>query len=183
MSKLKTRIVQLERENEKLRALAHEDPLTKLPNRRAFEEAKKHELSHAHRHGIPMCYATCDIDRFKLVNDSFGHSVGDIILVRMAELLKHHCRESDFLARLGGEEFGILLPHTDIAGARLFIERLRETVEAELKVHVGSNTVHCTASFGVGELHQHQSMEDLVHQVDLALYRAKHAGRNRVMMA
>ncbi len=179
--------IQKLKEEQKERDRAHQeelrlDYLTGIFNRRGFDEMLAKEVANASRHRQPLCFAICDIDYFKRINDTYGHAVGDTILREVAGLLSSLCRVTDDVARLGGEEFGIILRFTDIEGAYTFIERLRSAIEAEIVLYQENNTVvQCTASFGVGQLRDGETIDMLMKRVDTALYEAKREGRNKVV--
>lgn len=164
---------QLSEANKKLEALASTDFLTGLANRRVFMERLELEVSRSRRGREPLSVIAVDVDRFKLYNDDFGHPAGDAVLVKVGELLSGVVRETDLVARLGGEEFGVLLPSTDTPEAQLTAERLRSALESH-----AWPLRPVTASFGCttgGE-----SAADLLSAADKALYSAKSKGRNRV---
>ena len=154
------------------------DPLTGLKNRWYLDDAAQREIALADRSSQPLSIISLDLDRFKNVNDTWGHPIGDEILKLTARILRQCTRESDILVRLGGEEFAALLPQTDIAGAYGIAERVRR--EMEETRHPIAGTV--TASFGVAEKHPGESYGSLYRRVDKALYRAKDFGRNRVVL-
>jgi diguanylate cyclase (GGDEF)-like protein len=156
------------------------DELTGLANRRSFQETLEAELQRAERFGNPLALVFADLDDFKLVNDRFGHQVGDNVLRAFAVVLQGRIRGVDLAARLGGEEFAVLLPETDVIGGEALAESLRAAV-AELVVHVDTSAVHVTASFGVAAFPQTHSADDLMTSADLALYSAKRQGKNRVV--
>lgn len=160
--------------------LARRDPLTHLPNRRAFDEDLEQERERSRRHGSPVSLVMIDLDRFKAINDTYGHPFGDEVLRRVADSIRGALRKSDSAYRLGGEEFAVLARETDIMGVQLLAERLRCHVEATLSEERG-DPVELTASFGVAELGTRQpDVARLVAAADAALYHAKRTGRNRV---
>jgi len=163
--------------------MAGEDALTGLPNRRQFMRAGEHMFDSARRYGRPASVLVIDLDHFKAVNDRYGHAAGDAVLRAAAGLLKQHERGADLPARLGGEEFAILLPETDLEGAVAVAERLRAACEA-MRVTVPGGLwsgLAVTMSLGVATYEpEDKSFEDLLHRADATLYRAKHEGRNRV---
>jgi diguanylate cyclase (GGDEF)-like protein len=181
------RIVELHRELEEknllLEQLSLTDSLTGLPNRRAIEEWAKRQLSGAVRHDFPLWVIMADLDKFKSINDTYGHDAGDVVLKGFAETLKSHSRQCDISGRMGGDEFLIIITYADAAGARLAIERIREQVEAR-KFNFDGNSVGVTASFGIAGYHRGQEtdFERLVVRADAALYSAKRQGGNRVEM-
>lgn len=162
--------------NGRLEALATTDDLTGLLNYRVFAQRVQEEWLRARRYGEPLSLILLDVDHFKSYNDSFGHLAGNVVLRRLAEMLRESARETDLVARFGGEEFVVVLPHTVGAEAAAIAERLRGAVEAD---DWGLRPV--TVSVGVCELSE--EMEDaaaLIHSADLAMYRSKAEGRNRV---
>jgi two-component system, cell cycle response regulator len=171
----------IETKNQLLEELARTDSLTGLPNRRAVEEWSARQLSGAARHGFPMWITIADLDNFKTVNDSYGHEAGDLVLKRVAEIMKTNTRFSNLCGRLGGEEFVIVLSQVDRHGAREALERLRTKIESE-RFNFSGTTVNVTASFGVAGFHDTKSPEfaDLLRHADEALYVAKQTGRNRI---
>ncbi len=150
------------------------DELTSLANRRRFNEVLEAEVERANRFGHPLALLMADIDDFKPVNDSEGHSAGDRALTFVGRVLREETRSVDEPARYGGEEFTVLLPETDLAGALDVAERVRARIEAE------SADPYVTASFGVAMLAGAGDGQTLVDRADAALYRAKGAGKNRV---
>jgi diguanylate cyclase (GGDEF)-like protein len=171
-------------ENARLHGLVKQqsvtDELTELANRRSFREALESELLRAERFGTPLSLVLADLDDFKLVNDRFGHQVGDRVLRAFADVLSHRIRSIDLAARLGGEEFAVLLPGTDAAGAGALAESLRDAT-GELVVPTEAGDVRVTASFGVASLLQTHTADELLAAADLALYDAKRQGKNRVV--
>jgi diguanylate cyclase (GGDEF)-like protein len=164
-----------------LQALATTDVLTGLPNRRLLFETGKRAFDLARRHGTPLSLLMLDGDKFKAINDTYGHPAGDAVLQRIAELCRVVCRTSDLPARYGGEEFVILLPMTGGEGAREVAERLRGAAEDTVVEHDG-RTLRFTVSIGVAAMHRTAaSFESLLEGADAALYRAKGSGRNRVV--
>jgi diguanylate cyclase (GGDEF)-like protein len=154
------------------------DSLTGLANRRALEEILAAEISRAHRFAHQLAVVLLDLDRFKEINDSFGHAAGDVMLRAVSRLLTSLARQGDTVARWGGEEFVVVLPETDLAGARRFAERLRRTIEAHA---VGE--MKTSASCGVATMLPEDTVEDLLGAADQALYQAKSNGRNRTESA
>ena len=154
------------------------DALTGLANRRALEEIIAAEISRAHRFGHELAIVLLDLDRFKEINDSFGHAAGDVMLRAVSQLLTSLARQGDTVARWGGEEFVVVLPETDLVGAQRFAERLRRTIEA---LSVGD--MQTSASCGVATMLPEDSVEALLGAADQALYQAKSNGRNRTESA
>jgi diguanylate cyclase (GGDEF)-like protein len=154
------------------------DALTGLANRRAFEEILAGEISRAQRFAHQLAVVLLDLDRFKEINDSFGHAAGDVMLREVSRLLTSLARQGDTVARWGGEEFVFVLPETDLAGAQRFAERLRRTIEVR---SVGE--MKTTTSCGVATMLPEDSVEELLGAADQALYQAKANGRNRTESA
>ena len=173
----------LERSNAELKRLAISDPLTGLANRRHFIEAANGEIERALRHAQPLTLLMLDIDRFKAVNDTWGHAIGDLAIQKVAEACLATVRVIDTVARLGGEEFALLLPDTDVAAGAQAAERLRAAI-AEIRVPVGSLAVGLTASLGIAEFTQADpTLNRLLKRADEALYLAKQLGRDRCELA
>jgi diguanylate cyclase (GGDEF)-like protein len=175
---------EIEAKNRLLERLALTDALTGLPNRRAVETWARRELEVTVRHGFSFWAVMADLDNFKSVNDTFGHNAGDTVLKKFAEILKDSTRSADICGRLGGEEFVILLTHTNEQGARVAIERIREKIETQ-RFRFGTESRVVTASFGIAghtKLHS-QNFSWLLAQADTALYSAKRLGRNRIELA
>ena len=154
------------------------DALTGLANRRAVEEILAAEISRAQRFAHDLAVVLLDLDRFKEINDSFGHAAGDVMLRAVSRLLTSLARQGDTVSRWGGEEFVVVLPETDLAGAQRFAERLRRTIEAH---SVGD--MHTSASCGVATMLPDDTVEELIGAADQALYQAKSNGRNRTESA
>ncbi len=163
-----------------LERLASTDSLTGLTNRRQFMSLCRYEINRARRSKSPLSLIMVDLDHFKEVNDNYGHDAGDQALVAVAAILKQNCRISDTAARLGGEEFALLLPETDRAGAMISAENLRAEIESA-EIRVGSHLIPLTVSAGVSPWRKE---EDQIHpslsRADSALYHAKWCGRNQV---
>jgi diguanylate cyclase (GGDEF)-like protein len=155
------------------------DPLTGLANRRLFVSRLAEEHGRSQRYGQPLALAAIDIDHFKRINDRLGHEAGDEVLKAIVRLVRERCRKLDMLFRQGGEEFLLLLPDTRAPEAMVVAENLRRAV-AESKI-LPRDTV--TVSVGVGEVRSRDTVKDWMNRVDDALYRAKGAGRNRVVAA
>lgn len=166
--------------HDELRRLATTDVLTGLVNRRHFFERAEQELARVRRYGEPAALILLDADHFKRINDTWGHGAGDEVLRRLAAVLREVPRITDLAGRLGGEEFGVLLPATDLEAARVLAERLREAMLAQA-LEIDGETVRFSASFGVTVLHpEDDSFDTALARADAALYAAKFAGRNRV---
>jgi diguanylate cyclase (GGDEF)-like protein/PAS domain S-box-containing protein len=157
------------------------DALTGARNRRFFYEEAEREFARSRRYRQPLSVMMLDIDHFKRVNDTFGHHAGDEVLRRTAEVFRGEIRDGDLFGRLGGEEFAVLMPQTDLAGARMLAERLRATY-AELRIRgEWEGEIAPTVSVGVAEtLATDADIEQTIRRADAGLYAAKRAGRNRV---
>ena len=164
------------------RRLATTDELTQLANRRQFDEALAAEVVRAERFRDPVAVVVADLDNFKMINDRFGHDVGDLVLRAFAAAIRANVRDVDLPARYGGEEFTVLLPATDAAGGAQLAERLRVAAE-ELVVDSGSGPVAVRSSFGVASFPAEPSAAALLRAADRALYRAKAAGKNTVVVS
>jgi diguanylate cyclase (GGDEF)-like protein len=161
------------------RELATIDGMTGLLNRRHFLVAAEVERERFQRYRRPLSMMMIDIDAFKAINDQFGHDVGDEVIIKVASACRGHIRSTDLIARLGGEEFALLLPETNLKDAGDLAERLREAVST-LSVDGDDGLVSPTVSIGVSEAVQGAPIANLMKQADIALYEAKQAGRNRV---
>ncbi|MDQ1244123.1 MAG: hypothetical protein QG565_463 [Campylobacterota bacterium] len=152
------------------------DPLTKIRNRHYYNEQIKKESANANRYFYPLSLVVFDIDYFKRINDEQGHDVGDKVLVEYAKLISSHLRNGDIFCRIGGEEFTLILPHTEKSGAYKIADKLRVMVQEHKKV------VPITVSFGVVEYIKGEDLEMTFKRADKALYEAKNGGRNRVVV-
>lgn len=171
-------------ENDLIR-LANTDELTGLSNRRRFMEALTQEFSRGGRYGHALSLCMLDIDHFKAVNDRYGHDAGDEVLRRFSQLMQKHLRETDLAARIGGEEFAILLPYAGEEEAVFVAERIRRAV-SELQIRFGDETLALTVSAGIAVMDSPEAAPSqasgLLTRADQALYQAKHAGRDRVTL-
>ena len=156
------------------------DGLTGLYNRRFFEDYIKKEVTRSIRSGQPFSVIGLDLDFLKHINDKFGHAYGDLAIKTVADVLKKNARSIDIAARMGGEEFNILLPGISSEGARIAAERIRKAIEEK-----ELDTIeHITASVGVATFLEHSdNLEELMELTDQAMYNSKRNGRNRVTMA
>lgn len=172
---------ELEEANQELTHLAMTDALTGCFNRRYFLNAADMELSRMKRHGYPVVVAMIDIDHFKDINDTYGHSVGDSVLADVAKVCDDTIRYEDTMGRLGGEEFAVLLPVADDEGASGVLERLRQSVEN--LTFEGHEGLTVTVSIGLSELRADDlTVEQGLKRADDALYAAKNQGRNQLMV-
>ncbi len=166
-----------------LRAKVRVDELTGLLNRRAFEKDIAKEVSRVKRYKYPLSLIMCDIDHFKNVNDTYGHTIGDKVLKHLAQIWKKSVREIDAIYRYGGEEFLVLTPHTSKEDAFKLAERLRQTVgHYRFVVEPPNKYIKITVSFGVTEIKADEPVLEALERVDKALYKAKESGRNCTVM-
>ena len=180
---LKEDITENKRLQDELQRLATLDSLTGLANRRHFLNCAQAEIARTLRTGQPLSVVMLDVDHFKKLNDTYGHAAGDAALVALAETCRTTLRETDIMGRLGGEEFGIILPGDGLAEAAEAAERLRRAISL-LAIPVESGTIAITASLGLALLAADEtSMDGALRRADHALYQAKQSGRNRVARA
>ncbi len=166
----------IERDEQALQDIATHDRLTGAWNRRRFDELLAREIRRAHRYDLPLSLVMFDIDHFKKVNDTYGHQAGDDLLAALSVYVGANVRDTDMLARWGGEEFMLIAPNTGIEAAARLAEKLRALIECGNFGEVG----RITCSFGVAEFRPGDTAEDITARADAAMYRAKQAGRNRV---
>ncbi len=178
------RTKELEEAKEVLQKLVSIDPLTGLYNRRYFNEISKTLFNLSKRNNQPLSVLMIDIDRFKFINDSFGHMAGDKVLIHIAKEIMYSLRNSDVAVRFGGEEFLIILPGTPLQGATQIARKIKENIEREeIPVYDAQNNfIKLTVSIGIAECEckSDQGIDDLVHKSDEALYQAKRSGRDTI---
>jgi diguanylate cyclase (GGDEF)-like protein len=165
---------------ERLAGEARTDPLTGLLNRRGFDERAALAIAHARRDMTPTALVAFDIDHFKAINDECGHEAGDRVLAGIGQLLRAEARAVDVIARRGGEEFAVLLPNSDDAGADAFAERVRSALARTEGAEGFSGPVQVSAGVVAGR--DGEDLSELLQRADAALYEAKRTGRNRVVM-
>jgi len=176
------RLSQLQANLERAEEAGLRDVVTLIGNRRYFEAAFVEEVDKARRCGDDLCVALADLDRFKLINDRFGHLVGDRVLRSFADILLENVRGQDKAARFGGDEFGVIFPGTRLVDAVSAADRIRKALES-MPESIGEWLSPLTASFGVAVLEAEDTPEDLLRRADDRLYQAKARGRNRVVAA
>ncbi|MCP4157735.1 MAG: diguanylate cyclase [bacterium] len=172
-------VTKMKKMEDELKLLSQTDQLTQVYNRVKFHDSLTKEINRVRRYKTDLALIMFDIDHFKNVNDTYGHDVGDYVLKKLATMVKDYVRETDILARWGGEEFMILLPHTNLNNASKLAERIRAKIEGTLFETV--NTI--TSSFGVTQFVMSDDEETFTKRLDRALYKAKEKGRNRVIVA
>ena len=176
-----TDLAQIAMDELELRQLASIDALTGVLSRRAFKEESSRAVALSVRHKHKLACIEFDLDHFKLINDTHGHATGDAVLAKVAAACRGHLRKSDLIGRLGGEEFAILLPHTDHAAALDVADKLRGELQ-KLRHQTAGGAAIVTASFGVANLDaETKDLDTLLAHADYALYQAKAAGRNRTV--
>lgn len=185
--KMRVRIEELESEANKLHQRLLEekrasmlDALTQIPNRLAWEHRIGEEMDRWQKYNQPTCIATWDVDRFKVINDSYGHTAGDKVLKIVAECLSKRIRTMDFLARYGGEEFVTVLPNTTLEAGTAIVDRIREAV-SQIGFHFSGKRVVITISCGITQLRAGDTIATAFERADKAMYKAKETGRNRVV--
>jgi diguanylate cyclase (GGDEF)-like protein len=178
-------VIALERSRMHLDRLAMTDPLTGVSNRRRFLQSAQREIDLAHRHHLPLALLMLDIDRFKTINDSHGHAIGDQVLVEVGRRCRRVLRTTDLLARWGGEEFVILLPNTPSDHAHQLAERLRQAVAMSHQLLVQQQPVWITVSIGAAGIAPGEAatLDALLQTADEAMYHAKNSGRDQVFSA
>ena len=174
----------IEAHNAELMALLEQqaltDALTSLPNRRAFEREAAGAAQRAVRSDASVTVGIADVDHFKAINDNYGHAVGDAVLSAVAKAIRSVARDTDVVARLGGEEFGLIFPHTSIEQSRQIAERMRSAIAAIRLPVTGAGVVDVTISIGLARLAGRDGLDAALGAADAALYAAKGNGRNRV---
>ena len=170
--------------HQQLETLAITDGLTRAYNHRYFQMRLEDELRRCKRYHLPLSLLVVDADHFKAINDRYGHASGDAVLRDMGTLLRECMRDTEIVARLGGEEFGVILPQTDEIQAHIAAERLRAAVESHDFRSVDGKPIQVTISVGISGFPPNAATRaDLMEQADRAMYAAKRSGRNRVVSA
>jgi len=178
---MKTESQALKESLKKANTDATTDPLTKLPNRMAYDRRFEDELARWRRNKTPLSLLMWDIDFFKKINDTYGHKAGDKTLMIIAKLLGKYCRETDFVSRFGGEEFTMLLSDTDKKAAFILAEKIRKII-AKTGFNSSGSAIHITISCGITDLREGDTQESLFERADQALYKAKKNGRNQCVI-
>jgi two-component system, cell cycle response regulator len=173
-----TDITQLKEKSNLLEYQASHDKLTGLFNRNKFDELYSKELKRAKRYENDLSVILFDIDNFKLINDTNGHQIGDNVLKEISQLMLNSIREQDIPVRWGGEEFVVLLPHTNIEGSKTVAEKIRESIAKHKFTELN---IDITASFGVSQMNEEDSVDTLISKSDKNLYEAKNSGKNKVI--
>ena len=175
-------IASLHKELEEVQNQCLLDPLTSVYNRRAFNTRLEKEVLEAAQTGNSLCLAMADLDRFKRVNDTYGHQVGDMVLEMFADIITRNIKGQVILARYGGEEYAIILPQTDLFSAyNLLVKIKHQLKESDLVIDGAGRAIRdITASFGVARFEAGMNVKDLIEQADTYLYEAKNSGRDRV---
>lgn len=177
LNKKEMEIQNHQKENVKLGEIAFIDPLTGAVNRRKFEELSMQELERSNRYNSDLSFLMLDIDHFKNINDTYGHAAGDEILKHFSSICLDMARSLDIVARIGGEEFVVMLPETTIDGAYIFAERFRKNIYTS-EVTVNEQIIKYSVSIGIALLNNDKDVKDILQRADKALYRAKESGRN-----
>ncbi len=179
-SKRDIEMLRKQKENEMLEKLASVDPLTNCLNRRKFEELSNLEMQRSSRYSTPLSFLMLDIDHFKTINDTYGHAIGDDVLKYFSSVCLKLARATDVVARVGGEEFIIMLPETDEKGAFIFAERVREEIYNSI-LTIDGHTIKYTVSIGISSLNSDRdsAVSMILQRADAAMYEAKESGRNR----
>jgi diguanylate cyclase len=182
IASLQEEVTEHREKTRRAREMSLRDPLTGCYNRLAYQERASAEEARWRRYQTPLSLLLFDIDRFKTINDTFGHRAGDKVLKTIANLAGSQLREVDFFARYGGEEFVALLPETPLDAARQAAEKVRTAVQ-EFRFHSHGKRIPLTLSCGVAQLRDAETVEGALERADQALYRAKDTGRNRCEVA
>jgi diguanylate cyclase (GGDEF)-like protein len=168
---------------EQIMSLAETDDLTGIWNRRYFRRQLPQEIERARVYNLPLSLLIFDIDDFKQINDSFGHVIGDVVLSELCGVVREMLRPPDFFARFGGDEFAIVLPHTDLGGACAVADRILQKVNSLIIPTDEEGAIRCSISIGIADfdVNDGSTMTDLVRRADEHLYAAKRAGKNRYL--
>ena len=173
-----TDITEIKEKSNLLEYQASHDKLTGLFNRNKFDELFIKEIKRSKRYSASLSIILLDIDNFKMINDNYGHQIGDIVLKEISQIISLHIREQDIAVRWGGEEFLVLLPHTNLSGSIIVANKIKTAIETNLFTDLNLNI---TASFGVTQLVNEDDDESLIARADKHLYEAKNSGKNKVI--
>lgn len=182
--KVKQRTKDLEATQEELKLLASTDPMTTLYNRRYFTDISNHMFQLARREQTELSLIMIDIDNFKNVNDTYGHPVGDKVIISIASILKAQTRMSDIVCRFGGEEYIILLPNMDVLNTEKMAHSIRKLIEDSVIILDNNEVLKVTASLGISTVNTQKDsdIEIAIHRADNAMYEAKKSGKNKVVV-
>ncbi len=196
IARLQNKVEELQQENSRLQQksdhdekVKYLDPLTEVQNRSQLPGILEREIERAkpsRRRKSPItnfCIAFLDVDFFKAINDSYGHLIGDEVLVLLARILKENRRKTDWIIRYGGEEFLIVLTNCDVKKARVYLERLRKSLCAQFIIKTENDEIRPTVSIGLAQWMPDMTQKALIGNADSAMYQAKRAGRNRICVA
>jgi len=176
--KVKERTKELHHMNGKLQLAANTDPMTGIYNRRYFFDVSEQILEVSKRDNMPMCIAMLDIDKFKTINDTYGHDVGDIVIQKSVDIIREHLKEDDILIRFGGEEFLLVLLDTSMQDTLILCEQIRQTIEKSYPIN---DDKQVTISIGISQCtNEDEEISQIVKRADNALYEAKDTGRNKI---
>jgi diguanylate cyclase (GGDEF)-like protein len=165
---------------ERILDLADSDDLTGIWNKRYFRRQLPHEIERARVYNLPLSLLMFDVDDFKQINDSFGHTIGDVVLSELCGTVRETIRPPDFFVRFGGDEFAVVLPHTDRGGAAAVAERILERVNQLTIPTDEEGAIRCSVSIGIADYRAGETATDLIRRADERLYEAKRAGKNRI---
>jgi diguanylate cyclase (GGDEF)-like protein len=164
---------------DEIRGLADTDDLTGIGNKRALRRHLSQEVERARVYNLPLALLMFDVDDFKEINDRHGHTVGDVVLSELCGAVRERLRPPDLFARFGGDEFAVILPHTDLDGARAVAERIIERVRTIAVPAEDEEAIHCSVSIGVAGFQNSDTATELLRRADERLYESKRAGKNR----